>query len=67
MGLTAFAARIDVSPSWLSRIERDRANPSPDLLRRIAMELNRERHVRVAIAEITRPDMRRDEHLPADY
>ncbi|MEU8537561.1 helix-turn-helix domain-containing protein [Streptomyces parvulus] len=52
-GLTEFADRIGISPSYLSRIERDQANPSPGVIRRIAEELRKERRVREAIAEIT--------------
>lgn len=52
-GLTAFAREIGISPSWLSRIERDQADPSPDVLRRIALALQQDPHVRAAIAEIT--------------
>ncbi|MEU6768586.1 helix-turn-helix transcriptional regulator [Streptomyces sp. NPDC046853] len=48
-GLTAFAKRVGISPSWLSRIERDQADePSPEVLRRIADELG------AAIKEIAR-------------
>ncbi|WP_075001248.1 helix-turn-helix domain-containing protein [Streptomyces qinglanensis] len=65
-GLTAFANRIGVSPSWLSRIERDQANPSPDLLRRIALTLRSERAARAAISEIALTQERRDEDTPAD-
>lgn len=57
-GLTEFAARIGISPSYLSRIERDQANPSPSVIRRIAVELRKERDAREAIAEIT--DTERD-------
>lgn len=52
--LTAFADRIGVSKSWLSRIERDMANPSPDVLRRIALALRRETSARAAISQIAR-------------
>jgi transcriptional regulator with XRE-family HTH domain len=52
-GLTAFALRIGISPAWLSRIERDQGNPSPDVLKRIALTLHREREARDAIAAIT--------------
>ncbi|MEU1800800.1 helix-turn-helix transcriptional regulator [Streptomyces sp. NPDC019937] len=52
-GLRTFAKKIGISPSWLSRIERDEnANPSPDLLRRIALELEREAPARAAINKI---------------
>ncbi|MFD5419424.1 helix-turn-helix domain-containing protein [Streptomyces sp. NPDC127069] len=51
--LTSFARLIDVSPGWLSRIERGHGNPSPDLLRRIALRLQREQQARTAIAAIT--------------
>jgi len=52
-GLTEFAHRIGISASYLSRIERDQANPSPGVLRRIAVELRKESDARAAIAEIT--------------
>ncbi|WP_078857189.1 helix-turn-helix domain-containing protein [Streptomyces sp. NBRC 109706] len=51
-GLRAFADLIGISPSWLSRIERDQASPSPDVLRRIALALQQNPHVTAAIAEI---------------
>jgi transcriptional regulator with XRE-family HTH domain len=36
-GLNQFASRIGISPSWLSRIERNKAKrPGPDVLKRIA-------------------------------
>lgn len=63
LGLTAFANRVGVSPSWLSRIERDKANPSPDVVRRIAVALKRDRQTRDAISQIARDDPKeRDEH-----
>ncbi|MDX3455100.1 helix-turn-helix transcriptional regulator [Streptomyces sp. ME02-8801-2C] len=52
-GLTEFANRIGISASYLSRVERDQANPSPTVLRRIAEQLRKERARRAAIAEIT--------------
>jgi transcriptional regulator with XRE-family HTH domain len=55
-GLRAFARLIGVHPSWLSRIENDKANPSPDVLRRIALTLRREHEAREAIAEITQQE-----------
>ena len=51
-GLTAFARRVEISPSHLSRIERGKANPSPDVLKRIAVALQRAQRDRDAIAEI---------------
>ncbi|MDJ1132433.1 helix-turn-helix domain-containing protein [Streptomyces iconiensis] len=65
-GLTAFAGRIGISPSWLSRVERDQANPSPDLLRRIALELDGEQQARVAISRIAHTHEGRDGDNPAD-
>lgn len=53
MGLTEFAQRIGISASYLSRIERDQANPSPAVLRRIAVGLSRRHRARAVIAEIT--------------
>ena len=53
IGLTEFARRVDISPSYLSRIERDQVSPSPAVIRRIAIELRKERGIRAAIAEIT--------------
>jgi transcriptional regulator with XRE-family HTH domain len=55
-GLTDFARLVGLSPSYLSRVERDLANPSPDVLRRIALALRREAHAKEAIAEIARTD-----------
>jgi transcriptional regulator with XRE-family HTH domain len=48
-GLNAFAHLVGISPSWLSRIERDQTHqPSPGVLRRIADALG------VAVNEIAR-------------
>lgn len=55
-GLTDFARQIDISPSWLSRIERDQAQPSPGVLKRIAHALHHERATRDVIAEITKQE-----------
>lgn len=63
-GLTEFAARIGISPSYLSRIERDQANPSPGVIRRIAEELRKERRAREAIAEITDTEEDGDDQPP---
>ncbi|MEU3620649.1 helix-turn-helix transcriptional regulator [Streptomyces sp. NPDC006872] len=52
-GLTEFAQRIGISASYLSRIERNQASPSPAIVRRIAVELRKERDAREAIREIT--------------
>lgn len=54
-GLRAFADVVGVSPSWLSRIERDLVNPSPDVLRRIALALQKEQRATAAIKEIAEP------------
>ncbi|MDT0306181.1 helix-turn-helix transcriptional regulator [Streptomyces sp. DSM 44917] len=51
-GLRDFARLAGVSPSWLSRIERNKANPSPDVLKRIALALQDASRTRDAIAEI---------------
>lgn len=56
LGLTEFATRIGISASYLSRIERDQASPSPGVVKRIAEELRKERTARAAIAEITEPE-----------
>ena len=53
IGLTEFANGIGISASYLSRIERDQANPSPSVLRRIAEALHRERRARDVISKIT--------------
>ncbi|MFD5674837.1 helix-turn-helix domain-containing protein [Streptomyces sp. NPDC127040] len=45
-GLNAFARSVGVDPSHLSRIERQQARPSPEVLKRIADGLG------VAIKEI---------------
>ncbi|WP_193783221.1 helix-turn-helix transcriptional regulator [Streptomyces sp. E5N91] len=63
-GLTEFAQRIGISPSYLSRIERDQANPSPGVMRRIAEELRKERRAREAIAEITDTERDGDDQPP---
>ncbi|NUW06284.1 helix-turn-helix transcriptional regulator [Streptomyces sp. CAI-21] len=40
IGLNAFARRVGISPSWLSRIETHQAGtPSPEVLSRIATAL----------------------------
>lgn len=54
--LTTFAREVGISPSWLSRIENDEANPSPDVLKRIALGLQQARETRAAIAAITQPE-----------
>jgi transcriptional regulator with XRE-family HTH domain len=52
-GLTDFARLVGISPSWLCRIETDPlANPTPDVLRRIALALHQERETRAAITQI---------------
>ncbi|MFG3090632.1 helix-turn-helix domain-containing protein [Streptomyces antibioticus] len=51
--LTEFARRVGVSASYLSRIETNKASPSPAVVKRIAVELREARQVREAIAEIT--------------
>lgn len=51
-GLTEFADCIGISASYLSRVERDLANPSPSVLRLIAKELHRRRRDRAVISEI---------------
>lgn len=56
LGLTEFAQRIGISASYLSRIERDQASPSPAVVKRIAVELRKEREAREAIREITEED-----------
>lgn len=45
-GLNTFARSVGVAPSHLSRIERRQANPSPEVLKRIADGLG------VAVTEI---------------
>jgi transcriptional regulator with XRE-family HTH domain len=52
-GLRVFADLIGISPGWLSRIERNEGDPSPDVVRRIALALHQESHARYAIAAIT--------------
>jgi transcriptional regulator with XRE-family HTH domain len=47
-GLNRFAHLAGVHPSWLSRIERDQVNPSPEVLKAIADALG------IAITEIAR-------------
>jgi transcriptional regulator with XRE-family HTH domain len=49
-GLNQFADQVGVSPSWLSRIERDLTkNPSPEVLKRLAEGLGTQ------ITQITKP------------
>jgi transcriptional regulator with XRE-family HTH domain len=60
-GLTEFAHRIGISPSYLSRIERSQANPSPRIMRRIAQELRKQQRTRAAITEITETDEDHDD------
>lgn len=64
--LTDFARRIGISASWLSRIERDQVNPSPDVLKRIALALHKERDVRDAIAEIAQHETEGSDDKPSD-
>jgi transcriptional regulator with XRE-family HTH domain len=64
-GLRAFAQLVEVSPSWLSRIETGKANPSPDVIKRIALALRKERNVRAAIEQIANPEEGSDEHRNA--
>lgn len=64
-GLTEFATSIGISASYLSRVERDQANPSPNVVRRIAEELRKERTTREAIAEITESEEGSDDE-PAE-
>ncbi|WP_208639408.1 helix-turn-helix domain-containing protein [Streptomyces bobili] len=65
-GLTEFAQRIGISASYLSRIERDQANPSPGVLRRIAEALQNESTVRAAIREITNSEDEGSDDEPAE-
>lgn len=39
-GLNAFARKVGIHSSWLSRIERNQANPSPEVLKHIANGLD---------------------------
>lgn len=63
-GLTRFAASVGISASYLSRIERDQASPSPDVVKRIAVRLREARQVREAIAEITQSEEASDDKPP---
>ncbi|MFD7996895.1 helix-turn-helix domain-containing protein [Streptomyces mexicanus] len=65
-GLTEFADRIGISASYLSRIERDQANPSPSVVRRIAIELRKQRDARAAIAEIADMEDEEDDDEPPE-
>jgi transcriptional regulator with XRE-family HTH domain len=66
LNLTQLADQAGISVSWLSRIETDQANPSPGVLKRIALVLHRERTARAAIAEIAQPENEgRDDHPEA--
>jgi transcriptional regulator with XRE-family HTH domain len=65
--LRTFAKEVGTSPSWLSRIETNKATPSPDLLKRIAVALQKAAGDRAAIAKIARPEEGSDEHqAPGD-
>lgn len=64
--LTAFAHRLGISPGWLSRIERNKAHPSPDVLRSIALALEAETPVRAAISKIARHETEGDDDEPLD-
>lgn len=54
--LTEFAQHVGISASYLSRIETNKASPSPDVVKRIAVRLREARQVREAIAEITQSE-----------
>ena len=65
-GLRAFAGLIGIDPSHLSRIERNRANPSPDVLKRIALAIQRGGDTSKAIRQIARhPSEGSDDHPEA--
>jgi transcriptional regulator with XRE-family HTH domain len=51
-GLTDFARLVGISPSWLSRIENNKARPSPDVLRRIALVVAERASVRIAMSAV---------------
>ncbi|MFE4547563.1 helix-turn-helix domain-containing protein [Streptomyces sp. NPDC056785] len=63
-GLREFATHIGISPSYLSRIERDQASPSPGVVKKIAVELREAREAREAIAEITQSEEASDDKPP---
>jgi transcriptional regulator with XRE-family HTH domain len=66
-GLRAFADLVGISPSWLSKVENDKANPSPDVLRRIALALQGAADTREAIAKIAQQETEgSDDTHPAD-
>lgn len=52
IGLRDFAGRVGISASWLCRIEKGQGDPSPDVIKRIALELQKEPGIRDAIAQI---------------
>ncbi len=52
-GLNAFARQVNVSPSHLSRIERELRRAQPEILRRIAAGL------RVEVGEIIKEETER--------
>ncbi|MFJ8992673.1 helix-turn-helix domain-containing protein [Streptomyces sp. NPDC102279] len=60
-GLTEFAATVGISASYLSRIERDQASPSPGVVKKIAVQLREAREARAAIAEITQSEEASDD------
>ncbi|MGW6009657.1 helix-turn-helix domain-containing protein [Streptomyces sp. NPDC055210] len=63
-GLREFASQIGISASYLSRIERDQVNPSPGIVKKIALKLHRAREERAAIAEITRSEDEASDDTP---
>ena len=58
MGLRAAAGRLDISPAYLSRIERGKERPPrPDLVKRMATLLGGDPDMLFRLAESTDPDL----------
>jgi transcriptional regulator with XRE-family HTH domain len=56
--LRQFAARLDIEPSYLSKIERDELVPGEDLLCKIALNLGGDKDVWLALAGKVSQDLR---------
>ena len=58
LGLRSAAERLDISPAYLSRIERGKERPpKPDLVKRLATLLGGDPDMLFRLAESTDPDL----------
>lgn len=64
LSLTQLADQAGISVSWLSRIENDQANPSPAVIRAIALALRDEQAARAAIEEIAHTETEGSDGTP---